>query len=392
MKINKYFLSKIIKEEIKKILYKEEIERELISLFVKYRNHLTKNPTHNRAVKSVLDKKIKLLAPNFSFSDIHRMLDGKIDRQLMSFISNALKRDPHMTGFSDKLDSYEMSISPEEQNAYQVYNKQDPDPGFMRVPKDDEAYDQEDVRKDIKTLIYEEEKADSREAKSNLYVKMSPQKFLQFAAKDPVSCEQRVKRFTIKKYDESGLRGFPSLKINLDNNTIVNHEGRGRSCLALNNNISQFVVALSFVKGNPPKMAISNWENILKRGSITNQDNAEDIDLNGISLISEPPDWFRRLRIYAVKYINKSDKQNPSEEIAYKVNRLTIDGYLNYPNMKEPIEVYKLIPNKNVKSGEPPYELDSEGRVILKNENLNDKSIWEKIPKEEWDELPTHRI
>ena len=153
MKINKYFLSKIIKEEIKKILYEEDIERELISLFVKYRNHLTKNPTHNRAVKSVLDKKIKLLAPNLSFSDIHKMLDGKIDRQLMSFISNALKRDPHMTGLSDKLDSYEMSISPEEQNVYQVYNKQDPDPGFMRVPKDDAAYDQEDVRKDRKTLV-----------------------------------------------------------------------------------------------------------------------------------------------------------------------------------------------------------------------------------------------
>ena len=105
MKINKYFLSKIIKEEIKKVLYEEDVERQLISLFVKYRNYLTKNPTHNRAVKSVLDKKIKSLAPNFSFSDIHRMLDGKIDRQLMSFISNALKRDPHMTGFSDKLDS-----------------------------------------------------------------------------------------------------------------------------------------------------------------------------------------------------------------------------------------------------------------------------------------------
>ena len=104
-------------------------------------------------ISTITHKKIKSLAPNFSFSDIHRMLDGKIDRQLMSFISNALKRDPHMTGFSDKLDSYEMSISPEEQNVYQVYNKQDPDPGFMRVPKDDAAYDQEDVRKDKKTLV-----------------------------------------------------------------------------------------------------------------------------------------------------------------------------------------------------------------------------------------------
>jgi hypothetical protein len=153
MKINKNFLSKIIKEEIKKVLYEEELEREIISLFVKYRNYLTKNPTHNKAVKNVLDKKLKTLAPNLSFNQIYDMLNGKIDRQLMSFISNALKRDRSMTGFSDKLDSYEMSISPEEQNVYQVYNKQDPDPGFMRVPKDDAAYDQEDVRKDRKTLV-----------------------------------------------------------------------------------------------------------------------------------------------------------------------------------------------------------------------------------------------
>lgn len=153
MIINKNFLSKIIKEEIKKVLYEEELEREIISLFVKYRNYLTKNPTHNKAVKNVLDKKLKILAPNLSFQQIYNMLNGKIDRQLMTFISNALKRDKTITGFSDKLDNYEMSISPEEQNVYQVYNKQDPDPGFMRVPKDDAAYDQEDVRKDRKTLV-----------------------------------------------------------------------------------------------------------------------------------------------------------------------------------------------------------------------------------------------
>ena len=153
MNINKFFLSKIIKEEIKKVLYEEELERELISLFVRYRNYLTKNPTHNKAIKNVLEKKLKQIAPKMSFDEIYNMLRGKIDRQLMSFISNVLKRDQKITGFSDKLDSYEMSISPEEQNVYQVYNKQDPDPGFMRVPKDDVAYDQEDVRKDKKTLV-----------------------------------------------------------------------------------------------------------------------------------------------------------------------------------------------------------------------------------------------
>lgn len=392
MKINKYFLSKIIKEEIKSVLYEENLERELIHLFTKYFYYSTNNPTKDKAVTTVLKNKIKTIAPHLTLKDIHEMLDGKVNRELMTFISNLVKKDANIIGHSSNLSYFEKSAAPDEEKDYRIYNQQNPNRSFMIKPKADFAYDQEDVRKDRKTLIHEEEQVDTREAKSNLYVKMTPQKFLQFAAKDPVSCEERIKRFSIKKYDETGLRGFPSLKINLDNNIIVNHEGRGRSCLAISNNISEFVVALSFVKGNPPKMAISNWENILKRGSIKNQDNTEDIDLSGIRLISEPPDWFRRLRIYAVKYIDKSNKQNPSEEIAYNVNRLTIDTYLKYPNMKEPIEVYKLIPNKNAKSSEPPYDLDSEGRVILKNQNLDDESVWEKIPKEQWDELPAHRI
>lgn len=392
MKINKYFLSKIIKEEIKSVLYEENLERELIHLFTKYFYYSTSNPTKDKAVTAVLKNKIKTIAPHLTLKDIHEMLDGKVNRELMTFISNLVKKDANIIGHSSNLSYFEKSAAPDEEKDYRIYNQQNPNRSFMIKPKTDFAYDQEDVRKDRKTLIHEEEQADTREAKSNLYVKMTPQKFLQFAAKDPVSCEERIKRFSIKKYDETGLRGFPSLKINLDSNTIINHEGRGRSCLAISNNISEIIVALSFVKGVPPKMAISNWENVLKRGSIRNQDNTENIDLFGIRLISEPSDWFRRLRIYAIKYIDKTNKQNPSEEIAYNVNRLTIDIYLKYPNIKEPMEVYKLIPNKNAKSGEPPYELDSEGRVILKNKNLNDESVWEKIPKEEWDELPAHRI
>ena len=179
MKVNKSFLSQIIKEEIKHVLYEEEgikghmnalkrisqmkdvafgedndaVVRGLIPIFVKYRNYLTKNPTKNKEVYTNLEKEIKTFAPDLSGPQILTMLDGKIDRQLLTFVANLLKRDKRMAAFSDKLDNYEMSISPEEeQNVYQVYNKQDPDPGFMRVPKDDEAYDQEDVRKDRKTL------------------------------------------------------------------------------------------------------------------------------------------------------------------------------------------------------------------------------------------------
>jgi len=156
MKINKLFLSKIIKEEIKNILYEDNIEQELISAFIQYRNWIVKNPTKSKDTLPDLEKKLKNIAPSLSNTEILNMLEGKIDRQLFSFVKNILTRDQNVSNFSDKLDNYEMSISPDEQNVYQVYNKQDPDPGFMRVPKDDEAYDQEDVRKDQKTLVREE--------------------------------------------------------------------------------------------------------------------------------------------------------------------------------------------------------------------------------------------
>ncbi len=153
MKINKYFLSRIIKEEIKNILYEEDIERDLINIFIAYRNWISKNPTKKSNIIPNIEKKLKRIAPSMSNQDILDALEGKIDRQLFSFAKNILLRDKNVNFATDKLDSYEMSIAPDEQNIYQVYNKQDPDPGFMRVPKDDEAYDQEDVRKDRKTLV-----------------------------------------------------------------------------------------------------------------------------------------------------------------------------------------------------------------------------------------------
>ncbi len=45
MKINKLFLSKIIKEEIKLVLYDEDVVKEIIQIFISYRNWISKNPT-----------------------------------------------------------------------------------------------------------------------------------------------------------------------------------------------------------------------------------------------------------------------------------------------------------------------------------------------------------
>jgi hypothetical protein len=154
MKINRDFLSQIIKEEIKKVLYEDhsDSERDLINLFVQYRNYIAKNPTKSKNELPAFEARIKQILSGRKPEEIVQMLQGKIDRQLFSFIKDILLRDKNMKTQSDKLDNYEMSITPDEQNVYQVYNKQDPDPGFMRVPKDDKAYDQEDVRKDRKTL------------------------------------------------------------------------------------------------------------------------------------------------------------------------------------------------------------------------------------------------
>jgi hypothetical protein len=153
MKISKHLLSQIIKEEIKLVLYDEDAVKEIIQIFISYRNWISKNPTKKNNIIPNIEKKLKRIAPHMSSKDILDSLEGKIDRQLFSFAKNVLMRDKNISTQSDKLDNYEMSITPDEQNVYQVYNKQDPDPGFMRVPKDDEAYDQEDVRKDRKTLV-----------------------------------------------------------------------------------------------------------------------------------------------------------------------------------------------------------------------------------------------
>jgi len=153
MKINKYFLSQIIKEEIRSVLYEEVDLQKIKSIFIDYRNWISKNPTKKSNILPNIEIDLKKAAPNMSNEQILAALDGEIDKQLFSFAKTILMRDKNVLFPSDKLDSYEMSITPDEQNVYQVYNKQDPDPGFMRVPKDDEAYDQEDVRKDRKTLV-----------------------------------------------------------------------------------------------------------------------------------------------------------------------------------------------------------------------------------------------
>jgi len=393
MKINKSFLSKIIKEEIKKVLYDSHkpwevaVVRKMVDIFNDIHDGKQKSREEYIAhIQQIINDTSNKETPEQAFDYFKE--ENAVDPDMFEAVAGYLY--PRFS--DDQIPASYKDIHAKYKEMAKGYVKHDAGPSstFLRKPKSIDPQDQEDVRKNRKTLIHEEEQPDAREAKGELYVRMPPQKFLQLAASD-VSCEERVSKFSIKKYDETGLRGNPVLRIDALNNKVFYHDGRGRACLAINNKLSEINVALVFYKEDLKTRAIRSWDYITKIGYITNQDGTENIDLSGIRLINEPPDWPRRLRIYAVKYIDKSDKQTPSEKIDYNINSLIIDMYLNYPNIKQPIEVYRLIPNKSVKSGEPPYELDNEGRVVLKNKNLEDESVWEKVPKDEWDSLPAHR-
>ncbi len=234
-----------------------------------------------------------------------------------------------------------------------------------------------------------ENSPDPREAKNGLYVKMSPQKFLQFASTG-APCSQRVKMFKKKTYDDTGLLGTPSLRIHLDKNIILSHEGRGRACLAIENNLPKITVYLSFWKGEPLRSVISNWENIKKRVFIFDEENKKVVQLDDIELVKDLPDWPRALKIYAVKYIDKTS-ENKETVVKDYLNRLIIDIYLENPQKYEPLQVYRLKPNKTSNSNEPPYELDKNGNIIIKDSNVENESIWEKVPQNEWSDLPVHR-
>lgn len=249
------------------------------------------------------------------------------------------------------------------------------------------SYLQKIILEEINKVIYEQ--VDIKEAKDAFYVKMPPQKFLELAAKDVVSCEDRVSKFKDKTFDPTGLRGFPSLKLDILQNKIIDHEGRGRACLAISNKLSDITVYISFYKDG--RKVISSWEKILNKQFIINQDGDSKVDITKINAIEEPPDWFRRLRIYAVTYI---DLKNPDagEETQYNFNRLTIDTPLirQDNNLIKITGIYRLKPNKE-ETKEGPYKLDSNGYPVISDKNVNNADVWEKIEKSEWDKLPAHQ-
>jgi hypothetical protein len=172
MLFSKAYIKQVIKEEttnyfaMKKKLKKsdkgsklEQLRKELIHLFIDFRDKATDTTTPNtKDPKKALEKSIENIKNQFGLNldyakflmfSIH-ILDGKADPQLVNFIKNVARGDKRFEIYLDKLDNYGMSITPsEEKHQYGV--GKDPDPGFMRVPKSDNAYeDQEDLRRGMK--------------------------------------------------------------------------------------------------------------------------------------------------------------------------------------------------------------------------------------------------
>ena len=171
MKFNKEYIKKVIGEEIKnalgmtkKLKSKKEdnrleaLRRDLIEAFVEYRDatmDVTIN-THGTIQKKTLDKELKRLRQDYGLDHLGyvkffifalHILQNKVDNELYTFIKTVAIRDERFAGMHDRLEQFGPD---EEANSNQV---RDPDPGFMRVPKSDNAkYDQLDTRKDRKNL------------------------------------------------------------------------------------------------------------------------------------------------------------------------------------------------------------------------------------------------
>jgi hypothetical protein len=186
MKVYKSFLSKIIKEEIKRVLYEEEglekeinaqkrihqmrlaakdnpideIVRQLDNLFVQYRDELSNDPTKNQELVVNLQKILNKISPDLHGPEILQVLDGKIDRQLLSFISDLLKHDPRMQHGGYSLPDYEMPLELGREQGIMPYNKGQTD-AFIRAPQHNGPYEDEeqiDDRKNQKNLVKENNK------------------------------------------------------------------------------------------------------------------------------------------------------------------------------------------------------------------------------------------
>lgn len=143
MKVSKRFLQKIIQEEINNVSIPRNGDREqqLVQVLIRYRSELIDNnfeQPDSVAVLRRLKAEIKEIMPGMNMIQAIKSLKDKIDPQLYTFFLDAINRGSNAGLKPDKFPQTPVT-------------GRDPDPGFMRVPKKDVAYDQEDVRKNRKS-------------------------------------------------------------------------------------------------------------------------------------------------------------------------------------------------------------------------------------------------
>lgn len=146
MKINKSFLSRIIKEEIKKVLYEEDPPwaRKAVDLFINISTEIkTKNPDQKTKIKYLnLIKKVTGQRPETVF----KYLNGKVDNDLYTNLAQLLNGEVSTNLFAD----FDDNITPAS------YKTTDP----KRTPMDDvrppkiEPQKQEDPRHKKKNLVH----------------------------------------------------------------------------------------------------------------------------------------------------------------------------------------------------------------------------------------------
>lgn len=146
MKINKVFLSRIIKEEIKKVLYEEDPSwaKPAVELFININKEISNTNPDSKTKQKYL-KDIESLTGK-SASEVFKYLNGKIDNDLYRNLAQLLNGEVSTNLFAD----FDDNITPAS------YKTTDP----KRTPMDDvrppkiEPQRQEDPRHNKKNLVH----------------------------------------------------------------------------------------------------------------------------------------------------------------------------------------------------------------------------------------------
>lgn len=139
MRINKYFLSKIIKEEIKKVLIENEDLREeegtktqeVIRVFAKYFEDAetqTFDPEKQIEKVNILKSKLDNIFPNITVGDLLTKLEVGTAPHLFSQIKDLLDSD--YSPYADKRDSSDYRSAPEQEKYGQFPFNHKEDPQF----------------------------------------------------------------------------------------------------------------------------------------------------------------------------------------------------------------------------------------------------------------------